>query len=345
MTKIMNLLDKKMNSNLLMLKFILYLILFISTMMTICSSSWFNAWMAMEINLVIFIPLMMNFSKKKISNSMMMYFIIQVGASSMMIFFIILNKLQLNFNQSYIYNLLIQSSLLIKLGAPPFHWWMPKIFLNMNWMNCFIFITWQKIAPIFLLISMKNNYMIYLTMLLSVISGAIMGMNQTMLKMIMIYSSINHLGWMLMLMLINKNILLIYFMSYSLINLLICLMMSKKKYLYINELFNNNNQNMYAKIILMTLFLSLSGMPPFLGFLPKFLTLMQMIENNLILESTLFIIMAVISLSFYINPLLSMFIYKKLNFKTNFKNFKNFNIIFLMMLINIMIILIILSFS
>lgn len=337
--------DKKKNSNLLILKFILYIILISSTILTINSSSWFNAWIAIEINLVVFIPLIINFSKKKISNSIIIYFIIQAGASSIIIFIVILNKLQLDLNENYIYNFFIQSRLLIKLGTPPFHWWVPKIFLNINWINCFIFITWQKIAPIFLLISIKNNYLIYFIIILSVITGALIGLNQTILKIILIYSSINHLGWILILILINKNILLIYFFSYSLINLLICLILIKINYSYINELFNNNNQNINLKIILITLFLSLGGIPPFLGFLPKLLTLIQIIKNNLFFESILFIIIAVISLSFYINPLLSIFIFKKLNLKNNIKNNKIFNSIIRTILINIIIILIIFSIS
>nr|QTH79121.1 NADH dehydrogenase subunit 2 [Hemathlophorus sp.] len=301
-----------------LMKYIFLSILIMSTMITINSCSWINAWMGMEINLMSFIPLMTNKFKKKKSNSMM-YFIIQAGASSMMMIMIILMKMQILLNMNSLMNFL-QLSMLMKLGASPFHWWTPKIIINLNWFNCFIFLTWQKIAPLFLLSSFTvNNSMIYISALMSSIMGALMGINQTMIKLIMIYSSINHLGWMLMIMSLNLNMLLIYFTIYSMINFMISLFMMKFNFNFLNQLFKNNNQNMNYKIILISLFLSLGGMPPMLGFLPKFFTLLIMIKNNMMIETMIFIIMATISLSFYMNPLLSMFILLKFNSKWNNK--------------------------
>nr|YP_009051003.1 NADH dehydrogenase subunit 2 [Allantus luctifer]AIG61931.1 NADH dehydrogenase subunit 2 [Allantus luctifer] len=321
------------------LKYMFLLILFFSTMITINSSSWINAWMGMEINLMSFIPLMMSKFKKKNSTSMMMYFIIQAGASSMLIIMIIFMKMQYFIKMNLMINLM-QMSILMKLGASPFHWWMPKIIINLNWMNCFIILTWQKIAPLFLLSSfLNNNSLIYMSALISSIMGALLGINQSMLKLILIYSSINHLGWMLISMMMNFYMLIYYFLIYSIINLMICMMMMKFNYNFINQLFKNNNQNMKNKIILISLFLSLGGLPPMVGFLPKFFSLILMIKNNLFIESMIFIIMATISLSFYMNPLLSMFMLTKFNSKWNKKISSNLNMIFSIMMFNIMIIL------
>nr|WPN89765.1 NADH dehydrogenase subunit 2 [Sinoscolia sp. 1 GYN-2023a] len=339
MTKLFFLNKMNFKKSLMMKMFLMTLIF--STMITINSSSWLNAWMGMEINLMSFIPLMMNKSKMKISSSMMIYFIIQASASSMLLMLIIMTKIQFNFIKMNLINIMIQLSLLVKLGAAPLHWWMPKILINLNWMNCFILLTWQKIAPLFLLIMTNNNFMIYLMSMFSTYMGALLGMNQTSIKLILMYSSINHLGWMLMLINLNIKMLMIYFLIYMVTNYLICLMMNNFKFNYLNQLFKNNNQNMINKIMILSLFLSLSGLPPFLGFLPKILTLIIMINNKLIMESVLFIIMATISLSFYINPLISMFMIMKINNKWNNKNYminlKMFNII----MINIMMMMII----
>nr|YP_010170655.1 NADH dehydrogenase subunit 2 [Allantus togatus]QRZ60637.1 NADH dehydrogenase subunit 2 [Allantus togatus] len=321
------------------MKYIFMMMLIISTLITINSSSWMNAWMGMEINLMSFIPLMSNKFKKKNSNSMMMYFIIQAGASSMIIIMIILMKIQYINKMNNLMNL-IELSILMKLGASPFHWWTPKIIINLNWMNCLLFLTWQKIAPLFLLSSFNyNNSIIYMTALLSCIMGAILGINQSMMKLILIYSSINHLGWMLMIMIMNLNMLFYYFLIYSMINMMICLILMKNKFNLLNQLFKNNNQNMNIKIILLSLFLSLSGLPPMLGFLPKFFTLMLMLKNNMLIESMIFIIMATISLSFYINPMLSMLILTKINSKWNNKMSFILKNIFSILIINILIIM------
>nr|AKQ53265.1 NADH dehydrogenase subunit 2 [Tenthredo tienmushana] len=334
---------KKNNSSLLNLKILFIIIMILSSLIAINSSSWFMMWMSMEMNLMSFIPLMMNSSKKiKISNSMMIYFIIQAMASSILIMIIIMMKLQNNIIKMNFLMNMMQLSLLMKLGASPFHWWTPKIFNNLSWMNCFMFLTWQKIIPLFLLMNFNNNFMIYISALTSSFMGAMLGINQISIKLIMNYSSINHLGWMLMTLMINKNLLLMYFMFYSLINLMISLIMNNYNFKFINQLFKNNNQNMNMKLIMMSMFLSLSGMPPMLGFLPKILTLMLMIKNNMIMETLMFIILSTISLSFYINILMSMFIFSKNNSKWMNKNNFNFNkTIFSILLLNLMLMLII----
>nr|QVJ97784.1 NADH dehydrogenase subunit 2 [Macrophya dolichogaster] len=334
--------NKNFISNLILMKTLFFMTLMFSSIIVINSSTWMSAWMGLEINLISFIPLMMNNTKKiKMSNSMMIYFIIQAGASSMLMMSIIFMKIQFNLYKINSLMNLIQLSLLMKLGASPFHWWTPKIFLNLNWTNCLIFLTWQKIAPLFLLLISNNNLIIYMSALMSTFMGALLGMNQSSIKMILIYSSINHLGWLLMSMMMNKNILIMYFIFYSMINMMISFKMNNLNIIYINQLFKNNNQNMNSKMIMMSLFMSLAGMPPLLGFLPKILTLIFMLKENLIMEMLMFIILSVLSLSFYINPLMSILLISKNNSKWMSKNFNMNNMMFSILTINMMILLII----
>nr|QYL70174.1 NADH dehydrogenase subunit 2 [Taxonus zhangi] len=322
------------------MKMFFYLTLMISTMIVINSNSWINAWMGMEINLMSFIPIMMNNMKNKNYSSMMIYFIIQAGASSFLIMSMIMLKLQMNLFKFNLMINMIQLSLLLKLGASPFHWWMPKIIVNLSWMNCFILLTWQKIAPLFLLTLTNFNMLIYLSILFSTMIGAILGMNQNSIKLILTYSSINHLGWMMMNMYLNLNMLMTYFYFYFFINLMICLLLNNLKIYFLHQLFKMNNQDMYIKLITISSFFSLSGLPPFIGFLPKFFTLMIMMNNNLILESILFIIMATISLSYYINPILSMLIITKFNLKWNKKIIQISKMIMSILMMNLLLLMI-----
>nr|YP_010178019.1 NADH dehydrogenase subunit 2 [Conaspidia wangi]QSZ78250.1 NADH dehydrogenase subunit 2 [Conaspidia wangi] len=303
------------------MKYLFLLILILSTLLMINSSSWYNAWMMMEINLLSFIPIMLHKSKKnKSSNPMMMYFFVQTSSSSWFIMMLIISNLETNLIKINIIFTVIQLSLLMKLGASPFHWWMPKILPNLSWMNCFILFTWQKIGPLILLESLNVNSMTYLSSILSIYFGAILGMNQTSIKLIMAYSSINHLGWILMSLMIETSMLIIYLIVYSSINLMICLMMNSLNFNNLNNLFKNKSNNV-NEMLMMSLFLSLSGMPPLLGFLPKFMLLLMMIKNSLLIETLFFILMSVISLSFYFNPLMSMLFFSKFNLKFNYKNF------------------------
>nr|WES13260.1 NADH dehydrogenase subunit 2 [Fenusa (Kaliofenusa) sp. 3 GYN-2022b] len=343
MTKYFSLINKmNMKSSYMMYLFTMMMIL--GTLITINSSSWFNAWMGMEINLMAFIPMMMYKPvSNKISNSMMIYFIIQATASSMMMMMIIVLKTNIELNKSTIIMMMLQLSLLIKLGSAPLHWWMPKIMLNLSWMNCLIIMTWQKIAPLFLISMMNINSMIYLMSISSVYMGSILGLNQTSIKMIMTYSSINHLGWILMTLMMNYKMMILYFIIYTLISTMICMMMNNLKLNYMNELFKINNQKFYLKIISMSLFVSLGGLPPLLGFLPKMITLMLMMKNNFLLESMLFIIMTTISLSYYMNPIMSMMLTMSFNNKWNNKNNKIYKTITSIMMINLMLIAIIIT--
>nr|QCF45693.1 NADH dehydrogenase subunit 2 [Analcellicampa xanthosoma] len=336
----------KFNKNLLINKFnnfklMFFITLIMGTMISINSNTWINAWMGMEINLLSFIPLMFNL--KKSSNSTMLYFITQALASSLILFSTLMMKIEFNLMKVNMMFSMIQFSLLIKLGAAPMHWWTPKIFLNLNWKMGFIFLTWQKIAPLILMnSSLNNNLLFYMTAISSTVLGALMGMNQSLIKLIMIYSSINHTGWMLMIMMLNIHVMIFYFMVYSIMNFMICTMMNNSNFIYINQLFKINNQNLFFKMIMISMFLSLGGMPPFLGFLPKMLVLIIMMNNNLFIESLMFIIMATVTLSFYMNPLMSMFLSIKLSTKWNFKIKYINKFMITLMLINLLISLMIL---
>nr|WPN89778.1 NADH dehydrogenase subunit 2 [Metallus sp.] len=314
-----------------------------STYMVMNSSSWINAWMGLEINMMSFIPLMIFKSKNKISNSMMIYFIIQASSSSMLLMLIMMIKMNLNFNKINLITNLIQISLFMKLGATPFHWWVTKILINLNWINCFYILTWQKISPLMMLMNLNNNMLMYLISLMSMFYSTIIMINQTSIKLIMTYSSINHLGWMLMLMLLNSSMLIIYFIIYFLMNLSICLTMNKLNLTYLNQMFKINNKTPFKSIIFMLLFMSIAGLPPMLGFLPKILTILIMIKNKLIIETFLMIILSAISLSMYINPMLSMIILTKTNnkWKKNKSNIMKF--LYSMFLINMTLIMLMLT--
>nr|QSZ78289.1 NADH dehydrogenase subunit 2 [Leptocimbex yanniae] len=318
------------------LNIMLSTMLIFSTLITINSTSWISAWMGMEINMMAFIPMMVMTKINKSSNSMMSYFMIQASSSSILLFMIMMNKLEININKTNLLILFIQISLLMKLGAAPFHWWMPKIIYFMNWKNCFILLTWQKLAPLFLIYLTKSSWLIYYSIILSTIVGAIMGLNQTSLKLLIAYSSINHISWMLMSLLINIMVFIFYFIVYLVTIFFICLMFNNLNIDFLNQLFKNNNINIFKKINIMLLFLSMGGIPPMVGFLPKFKILMIMMENKLILESMIFITFSLITLTYYMSPLISTLMIIKMNNKWNLLKFnllKNSSMLLMMYLI------------
>nr|WDY84615.1 NADH dehydrogenase subunit 2 [Macrodiprion sp. 2 GYN-2022c] len=328
----MNLIFIKKIMQLINLNKYFYLMLMFGMMIVINSSSWIGAWLGMEMNLMSFIPLLINkMSLSKNSGSSMAYYIIQVGASSMMLMSISMMKMNYISINMNLFLIIIQISLILKLGASPFHWWMVKIMNSMSWVNCFLIMTFQKVAPLFMLVNTNISIFIYFSMLLSGMIGSFMGVNQTSLKLIMGYSSINHLSWLFMSMMIDMDILLMYLLIYFLNNLIICMFFDYFNLNYLNQIYNFNNMNFYLKIMMMMMFLSMAGIPPMFGFLPKFFVFILMIKNKFFIECFMFIIFTLIVLFYYINLIIPSLLYSKYNFKLNL-SFLMFNF-YLMMII------------
>lgn len=132
---------------------------------------------------------------------------------------------------------------------------------------------------------------------------------------------------------IRENIWLIYFLIYSLINLLICMIFFILNIFYINQIFFSNIKLIIKLTIIFNL-LSLGGLPPFLGFFPKWIIINYLIINKFFILTFIFIIIRLIILFFYIRITYSSFIlnYIKLKwFKIKIKNsfFSLFNIIYI----------------
>lgn len=133
---------------------------------------------------------------------------------------------------------LIIISLLIKIGRAPIHFWLPLVIEGLNWINNYLLITWQKLAPIFILSYFTNyNFFIWF-ILLSAIVGSIRGLNQTSVKKIIGFSSINQIRWILISLRLNFLIWKIYILFYFFLTLNVIIIFHKINLLFINQIFN-----------------------------------------------------------------------------------------------------------
>nr|ARH54650.1 NADH dehydrogenase subunit 2 [Scirtes orbicularis] len=305
-----------------MYKLLFFMTLISGTMISISSSSWLGVWMGMEINLISFIPLISNEKNNFSSESSMKYFIVQALASTVLLFSILLLMLN-KYNVMTIIFIMMNSALFLKMGAAPFHFWFPEVLSKMNWNQSMILLTWQKIAPMMIIsYSIKMNNFTTMIILLSALVGSIMGLNQTMIQKLMAYSSINHMSWMISAMMIKENIWLVYFIIYSLITLSITTMMNEIKSFHMKQMFLLMNNNPLMKFFFIINFLSLGGLPPFIGFFPKWIIIVSMIEQNLLILTFLMIMFTLITLFFYLRMTFSMI---SINMNENKWN-KNINI-------------------
>nr|QTZ20365.1 NADH dehydrogenase subunit 2 [Spodoptera mauritia] len=284
------------NSN----KMFFLFILFFSTLISISSNSWFGCWIGLEINLLSFIPLISNSNNLLSTEASLKYFLTQ-SIASLNFLFTILIKLMLmkNFEMNNFLTIMMNSSMLMKMGSVPFHFWFPNIIEGLSWFNSFILMSWQKITPLILLSYYMNNYFINIIIILNIIIGAVGGLNQTSLRKLMAFSSINNLGWMIMSISISETLWLFYFSLYSFMISIMCFFFYILNMNFINQLFINN-MNFLIKINILINLLSLGGLPPFIGFFPKWIIINFLINNNMYLMTFIFVMMSLIMLFFYI---------------------------------------------
>nr|YP_009504358.1 NADH dehydrogenase subunit 2 [Graphomya rufitibia]AWX64105.1 NADH dehydrogenase subunit 2 [Graphomya rufitibia] len=286
-------------------KAMFFSILMAGTVISISSNSWLGAWMGLEINLLSFIPLM-NDSKLMSTEASLKYFLTQALASSILLFSVILlminSKNSMNFTEMMIF-----SSLLLKSGSAPFHFWFPNVMEGLSWLNALILMTWQKIAPLMLISYLINKPLILMSIILSSMIGALGGLNQTSLRKLMAYSSINHLGWMLAAMFSSNSLWMIYFSFYSFLTFSMIFMFNSFKISHINQLFTLFFKNKNLKFILFFNLLSLGGLPPFLGFFPKLMVIQALTMNNQLFLLTFMVLMTLITLYFYLRLCYSTF--------------------------------------
>lgn len=202
-------------------------------------------------------------------------------------------------------------------------------------MNNLILITWQKIAPLIILTFCLNFYFIILRICFSAFIGALGGLNQTSLRKIIAYSSINHLRWIISRILRNENILKIYFLFYFFLSFTIIWIFKNFNIFNINQIFLILFKKKMMKFFLIVPLLSLGGLPPFLGFFPKWIIIEILIYFNFLFLLIILTIFSLITLYFYLRLTYSSILlnFNKINFNIlNLNKIKKFSIFFFILI-------------
>nr|YP_009544460.1 NADH dehydrogenase subunit 2 [Lupocycloporus gracilimanus]AYW03845.1 NADH dehydrogenase subunit 2 [Lupocycloporus gracilimanus] len=269
------------------------------SLLSISSTSWFGAWLGLELNLLSFIPLISTKLNSHLTEAAIKYFLVQALASTILIMSSSLYMYTVNISYT-----LIALSLFMKLGAAPLHFWFPQVIEGLFWPQAFILLTIQKLAPMFLIsyLTFLPNmlYLITFTAILSSVVGAIGGLNLLKLRKIMAFSSINHMSWMFMAITLNDSAWLLYFLFYSIISASVIIMLFSAQSYTISNLVNNSKKSMISNFLLPMNFLSLGGLPPFLGFVPKWIMIQLLINSSSIFPVMILLASSLITLYFYL---------------------------------------------
>jgi len=302
--------------------YLFLLTLLLGLFISICARSWFRAWIGLELNLLSFIPLISSKNNSYSSEAALKYFLIQALGSSILLISTIIILIKI-----HIFSLFLLSTLLLKIGSAPFHFWFPPTLEGIIWPQVFILITIQKIAPISLLsyYILEQPKLIYIAIILSAIVGALGGLNQTFLRKILAYSSINHIAWIIISLIIRETLWLIYFLIYSLISITVILIFYFIQIFHLNHFISQILHKPILKINLLIRFLSLGGLPPFIGFIPKWLVIQQLSASNNIVILFILLRSSLFTLFYYLRITLRTLIFNSnkikwiIKFNINFK--------------------------
>ena len=275
-----------------------------------------------------------------------------------------LSEIANNYSISYWYkNHYINMSLLIlsvgflfKISAAPFHFWSPDVYDAIpTVVTTFVAIVAKISILIFLLelVHYTNNSLftsefswtssLLISSLLSLIIGTIVGLTQFRIKRLFAYSTISHLGFILLALSINSiesiQAFIFYLIQYSISNLnafILLISIGYSLYYYINdnkeydELSNKNNSPIqlisqikgffYINPLLslsfaITIF-SFVGIPPLIGFFAKQMVLSAALDNGYIFLTLIAILTSVISAVYYLNMIKQIF-FDKSEYKVN----------------------------
>nr|AAC27611.2 NADH dehydrogenase subunit II [Anolis luteogularis] len=278
------------------------------TIITMTSYHWLMAWVGLEINTLAIIPIISTLHHPRSTEAATKYFLTQAAASAMILFSSMTNAwytgtwdiTQMSANPSHI---MLTMALAMKLGLAPLHFWLPEVLQGSTMKTAFIITTWQKLAPMSLIYLIINNLSPMLLLLLGLMSstlGGWGGLNQTQTRKIMAYSSIAHLGWMATISSIMTNILVMNLLLYMIMttSMFFTLILSKSK--TIQDTTTSWTLSPTLTIIMMLSLLSLGGLPPLSGFMPKWLILEELTTQNLTPLATIMATSALLSLFFYL---------------------------------------------
>nr|AFN88578.1 NADH dehydrogenase subunit 2 [Etheostoma douglasi] len=279
----------------------------LGTTITFASSHWLLAWMGLEMNTLAIIPLMAQHHHPRAVEATTKYFLTQATAAAMLLFASTTNAWltgQWDIQQMThpLPITLITLALALKIGLAPVHSWLPEVLQGLDLTTGLILSTWQKLAPFALLLQIQpaNSAILIAFGLTSTLVGGWGGLNQTQLRKILAYSSIAHLGWMILVLQFSPSLTLLTLLTYFVMTMSTFLVFKLNKSTTVNMLATSWAKAPALTALAPLILLSLGGLPPLTGFMPKWLILQELTKQDLAPTATLAAMSALLSLYFYL---------------------------------------------
>lgn len=270
-----------------------------------------SIWFILEANNFAFLFLItLDIKNKKI---IFIYYLIQIISSSLIVISVLINLL-LNYSASLILDIILITGLILKIGVPPLHSWLPALCLFIKWNIIIIILTIQKVIP-FIILSIAHPHTSLQTIfvLICLIIPPYLILNSTNLKKLITYSSINQSGWIIIISLSFRSLWVIYIIIYS-ISLMLIKTIIKEKKIKFNIKIRAQHNTLYLLTII--IIMNLAGIPPLTLFVFKWYAVIRLIiltKPNIII--IIILIRSLIIVYLYTNILVKISLIKYPNSK------------------------------
>ena len=268
-----------------------YSVLLTSLGMARASSRWGALWVSLELNILVFVPLLGGRGVASALENRLKYFLVQRVAS---VFFIWAALLSTFLGQE-LTAILIIFAMAVKLGMAPFHGWFVSVVSNTSFGLIFILSTVQKVIPLLVLSLLPaRSFTVYILIFLTLLTVFLMGMGQVSIRKILVISSLNNVRWIFLGAQRSPTSWGLFLVVYS--RLLGCLLM----FLYFERMGSFSHSLLTglknsSKAGLILLLMSLGGLPPLLGFFNKLL-----IIKTIFAEEVLWVLLVIVFSSLFL---------------------------------------------
>ncbi len=257
--------------------------------------------------------------------------------------------------------LMVITGMFFKISSAPFHLWSPDVYQGSPTIVTSFFATISKIfavialcriveiASVNPLIWFSIKQIIILIAIISLAVGAFGAIRQSNVKRLFAYSSIAHVGFILLAIVADSSferfsVVIIYLLIYATLSLAGFLMLlltigkeSSDRFLTINNLAGLSKRSPLFAFNLAVVMFSTAGIPPLAGFFSKLLVIDQLIKSGLVVVAIIAILFTLVSAYYYLRIVKTMYFD---NIDENTVEIKSFSQSFLINMVVLFVVLI-----
>jgi NADH-quinone oxidoreductase subunit N len=222
----------------------------------------------------------------------------------------------------------ILSGLLFKLGAVPFHMWVPDVYQGAATPVTLFIASAPKIAAFVILVrvlvqalpnfAVQWEHVLVVVSILSMFSGNLLAIAQTNLKRMFAYSSIAHMGYALLGVLAGPDstqgysAAMFYMSTYVLVAagaFAIIAILSRHgiEFDKLDDYRGLNARHPWLAFMMLLLLFSMAGVPPTVGFIAKLGLLEALVQANYVWLAALALVFALIGAYYYLRVVMLMY--------------------------------------